>query len=173
VCAQAPARPVAFAGSGQALGGGGAAAAAGPVQAATVTFSVNDSEPTTTIQIRLHDGTRIQQVFNHTHTVGDVYNWVSTATPNAQVKAPAASTLGPKCFGRYRSQKFHSTATGKRRTQHSLHSDVAFCSLTCSTASRARSSRTGVRPLLPRASRMLPSPRWLKPHALKPPKSCL
>ena len=96
MCAQAPARPVAFAGSGQALGGGGAAAAAGPVQAATVTFSVNDSEPTTTIQIRLHDGTRIQQVFNHTHTVGDVYNWVSTATPNAQVKAPAASTLRPQ-----------------------------------------------------------------------------
>lgn len=109
-CVQAPARPVAFAGSGQALGGGGAAAAAGPVQAATVTFAVNESEPTTTIQIRLHDGTRIQQVFNHTHTVGDVYAWVSTATPNAQVKHPPARSLAATRWGQPPQKRLDSTA---------------------------------------------------------------
>lgn len=86
--APAVAAPRAFSGAGQTLGGGGgaaaAAAAAGPVQAATVNFAVDESAPLTTIQIRLHDGTRLTQRFNLTHTVGTIRQFVATATPGVE-----------------------------------------------------------------------------------------
>jgi len=84
--APTPSGPKAFSGSGQALGGSssGAAAAAGPVQSATVNFTVDESAPVTSIQIRLHDGTRLTQRFNLTHTVGTIRQFVATATPGVE-----------------------------------------------------------------------------------------
>ena len=89
-------------GAGQALGGNAAgssaAASAGPVQAATVNFTVDESAPLTNIQIRyaiydefklpdrltsscrLHDGTRLTQRFNLTHTVGTIRQFVATGS---------------------------------------------------------------------------------------------
>ncbi|RUS30425.1 hypothetical protein BC938DRAFT_479397 [Jimgerdemannia flammicorona] len=42
-------------------------------------FAVNDSEPVTTLQIRLADGTRLVSKFNHTHTVADVRNFINAS----------------------------------------------------------------------------------------------
>eukprot|EP00918_Siedleckia_nematoides_P028965 GHVU01062242.1.p1 GENE.GHVU01062242.1~~GHVU01062242.1.p1 ORF type:complete len:280 (-),score=57.27 GHVU01062242.1:211-1050(-) len=82
-----PAASRAFAGAGHSLGGSvvsASAAAAGPVQAPTATVSVDESAPTTTIQLRLHDGTRLTQRFNLTHTVGDIYALVASASPGVE-----------------------------------------------------------------------------------------
>lgn len=46
-------------------------------QAATV--NVDSAAPTTRLQIRLGDGTRLVSMFNHTHTVGDVYSFVNAS----------------------------------------------------------------------------------------------
>jgi UBX domain-containing protein 1 len=44
-----------------------------------VQFSVDESQPITTLQIRLHDGTRMVAKFNQTHTVADVRRFVEMA----------------------------------------------------------------------------------------------
>lgn len=73
-----------FAGAGQRLGGPSSA----PAPAATTASSaprrplvVDDTQPTTSVQIRLHDGTRLVAKFNHTHTVGDLRGFVDAALP--------------------------------------------------------------------------------------------
>jgi UBX domain-containing protein 1 len=43
--------------------------------------SVNESQPTVTLQIRLGDGTQLRSRFNTTHTIGDVYAFVNAASP--------------------------------------------------------------------------------------------
>ena len=45
--------------------------------------SVDESQPTVSLQIRLGDGTRLQSRFNTTHTVGDVYAFVDRARPGS------------------------------------------------------------------------------------------
>jgi UBX domain-containing protein 1 len=42
---------------------------------------VDDTQPMTSVQIRLHDGTRLVAKFNHTHTVGDLRGFVDAALP--------------------------------------------------------------------------------------------
>jgi len=49
--------------------------------AARSQLNLAESEPSTNIQIRLVDGTRLVGRFNHTHTVGDVYGYINTARP--------------------------------------------------------------------------------------------
>ena len=39
---------------------------------------VQSSEPVTTIQIRLADGSRLVATFNHTHTIGDLRKYITT-----------------------------------------------------------------------------------------------
>lgn len=39
-------------------------------------LDVNTSEPTTTIQIRLADGTKLIATFNHTHTVAELREFI-------------------------------------------------------------------------------------------------
>lgn len=74
-----------FSGEGQRLGGPSSAT---PPQPTTVpTSSSNRSsraevdlrQPTTSVQIRLHDGTRLVAKFNHFHTVGDLRAFVQAA----------------------------------------------------------------------------------------------
>jgi UBX domain-containing protein 1 len=87
---------VPFSGSGNRLGSPtpGASSAAAPIAAVTSsttasastgsaqpTVNVDDSVPTITLQVRLGDGTRLQSRFNTTHTVGDVYDFVTRSSP--------------------------------------------------------------------------------------------
>lgn len=44
--------------------------------------AVNDAEPTTMLQIRLADGSRLTGRFNHTHTVDQVRTFIVTARPS-------------------------------------------------------------------------------------------
>eukprot|EP00163_Fabomonas_tropica_P007249 TRINITY_DN1696_c0_g1_i2.p1 TRINITY_DN1696_c0_g1~~TRINITY_DN1696_c0_g1_i2.p1 ORF type:complete len:342 (-),score=89.83 TRINITY_DN1696_c0_g1_i2:361-1386(-) len=88
----------AFSGGGARLGdaptpsgpGGGAAAAgssagggAGTASTSAPTNVVDDSKPTTSIQIRLSDGTRIKGKFNLDQTVGDLRKFISSARPDS------------------------------------------------------------------------------------------
>ncbi|ORY29116.1 ubiquitin-related domain-containing protein [Naematelia encephala] len=51
-----------------------------PTSAAS--FAVDDSKPTTSIQVRLGDGTRLVARVNLTHTVGDLRNFVTASRPD-------------------------------------------------------------------------------------------
>ncbi|EKX40733.1 hypothetical protein GUITHDRAFT_164604 [Guillardia theta CCMP2712] len=77
-----------FTGQGHSLGGASssaqAAAANATVQPPSVSINVNDAQPSTTLQLRLHDGTRLTQRFNLSHTVENVYEFVASATPGLE-----------------------------------------------------------------------------------------
>lgn len=40
-------------------------------------LAVNPAEPTTMIQVRLADGSRLSARFNHTHTISDIRNYIT------------------------------------------------------------------------------------------------
>ncbi|KAL1593850.1 protein phosphatase regulator [Paraconiothyrium brasiliense] len=104
---------VPFSGSGQRLGSptpsassfaqppapvaslSGATAAAGAADAAKPTVDVDSSAPVITLQIRLADGTRLPSRFNTTHTIGDVYNFVNSASPASTQRPYALMTTFP------------------------------------------------------------------------------
>jgi len=48
----------------------------------TSVYQVDESKPTTSIQIRLADGTRLVTKFNHDSSIGDIRNVVRNARPN-------------------------------------------------------------------------------------------
>ena len=48
-------------------------------------FAVDEAQPATTLQLRLHDGTRMTARFNHTHTVGDVYQFIRSSRADSPV----------------------------------------------------------------------------------------
>ncbi|CAG8514580.1 1366_t:CDS:10 [Paraglomus brasilianum] len=78
-----------FSGSGQRLGSIVGAVAtsssvSSPASSATPTqrqteFQLDESLPTTSIQVRLGDGTRMVARFNHTHTIGDIRNFINAS----------------------------------------------------------------------------------------------
>lgn len=103
---------VPFSGSGNRLGSPtpGGASASTPIAAVTSSTTsapaassstsapaveVDSSAPTVTLQIRLGDGTRLQSRFNTTHTVGDVYDFVTRSSPSSQSRAFALMTTFP------------------------------------------------------------------------------
>ena len=57
--------------------------------------SVNESEPTVSLQIRLGDGTRLQSRFNTSHTIGDVYSFVDGARASGDERGYALMTTFP------------------------------------------------------------------------------
>lgn len=57
--------------------------------------NVDESQPTVTLQIRLGDGTRLTARFNTTHTIGDVYSFVSAASPASQTRPWVLMTTFP------------------------------------------------------------------------------
>ncbi|XP_068144785.1 NSFL1 cofactor p47 [Drosophila tropicalis] len=88
--------PQTFKGSGQQLGSpvanivtnkGPSAAALSPAEAANQettarnAINLNSAEPSTTLQIRLADGSRLAAQFNLTHTVSDIRRFIQTARP--------------------------------------------------------------------------------------------
>lgn len=50
---------------------------------------VDEGSPTTSLQLRLHDGTRLLARFNLTHTVGDIRRFISHARPDTPVSLMA------------------------------------------------------------------------------------
>ncbi|EPS38949.1 hypothetical protein H072_7260 [Dactylellina haptotyla CBS 200.50] len=102
---------VPFGGSGQRLGAptpgfdsapassSSSAAAAAPAPStsspAPQTVDVDSSAPTTSLQIRLGDGTRLVSRFNHTHTVGEVYAFVNSANTASRSRNYVLQTTFP------------------------------------------------------------------------------
>jgi len=77
--------PPPFSGSGQTLG---RASTAAPTTTTTTTTSapvtpyvLDESQPTTSIQIRLMDGSRIVAKFNHTHTIAHIRQYIDKNKP--------------------------------------------------------------------------------------------
>ncbi|KAI5710034.1 hypothetical protein M8J76_001049 [Diaphorina citri] len=63
--------------------------------AAKEALNVNTSEPTTSIQIRLSDGSRLIGTFNHTHTIADVRSYINAARPQYETADYALQTTFP------------------------------------------------------------------------------
>ncbi|KAF9555715.1 SEP-domain-containing protein [Agrocybe pediades] len=58
-------------------------------------FEVDQSQPTTSIQIRLADGTRIVARMNLTHTVGDIRNFINASRPENLTRPYTIGTTFP------------------------------------------------------------------------------
>jgi UBX domain-containing protein 1 len=72
-----------------------AASASSGAAAPPAQMTVDDAQPTITLQIRLGDGTRLQSRFNTTHTIGDVYEFVDRANPASAGREYALMTTFP------------------------------------------------------------------------------
>jgi len=74
-----------FSGTGQRLGGPSSAPAP-PLQPVSSgpRKALDETQPVTSVQIRLHDGTRMVAKFNHNHTVGDLRAFIDAALPKAK-----------------------------------------------------------------------------------------
>lgn len=66
-----------------------------PAGSGTNTPKVDESQPTVTLQIRLGDGTRLTSRFNATHTIGDVYDFVTASSPASSERAWVLMTTFP------------------------------------------------------------------------------
>ncbi|KAF3094861.1 hypothetical protein TWF594_000087 [Orbilia oligospora] len=71
------------------------AAVTAPAQPAPQTVTVDSSAPTTSVQIRLGDGTRLVSRFNHTHTVGDIYAFVNASNTASRSRNYVLQTTFP------------------------------------------------------------------------------
>ncbi|KAI6015327.1 hypothetical protein F5J12DRAFT_817518 [Pisolithus orientalis] len=58
-------------------------------------FAVDQTQPTTTVQVRLADGTRLPCRMNHTHTVGDIRNFINAARPENTSRPYTIGTTFP------------------------------------------------------------------------------
>jgi len=77
-----PNKPVpAFSGAGHSLGGGADTSKVTANQLNATKLNVDNSAPTTTIQVRTHNGQRIIIKANHTHTVGQIRAHVEAEYP--------------------------------------------------------------------------------------------
>lgn len=66
-----------------------------PVTDRPGTVEVNESEPIITIQIRLGDGTRLSSRFNSSHTIGDLYSYVTASSAASQGRSWVLMTTFP------------------------------------------------------------------------------
>ncbi|KAF3927276.1 hypothetical protein ABW20_dc0109859 [Dactylellina cionopaga] len=71
--------------------------AAAPVSPAPApqTVSVDSTAPTTSVQIRLGDGTRLVSRFNHTHTIGEIYAFVNASNTASRSRNYVLQTSFP------------------------------------------------------------------------------
>ncbi|KAG8627992.1 hypothetical protein KVT40_003865 [Elsinoe batatas] len=72
-----------------------AAPAASSGGASTTAVSVDESQPTIQLQIRLGDGTQLRSRFNTSHTIGDVYEFVNAASTQSRGRGYALMTTFP------------------------------------------------------------------------------
>ncbi|KIZ03042.1 NSFL1 cofactor [Monoraphidium neglectum] len=78
-----PPKYVAFSGSGRTLAAGPSTSAApAPAAPAGEWEGVDESKPTTSLQLRLYDGERMVARFNHTHTLADVRRFIRASRPD-------------------------------------------------------------------------------------------
>lgn len=85
----------AFTGSGRTLGSSTAAGGAGTSSSVAPVAErewegVDESKPTTSLQLRLADGTRSVARFNNTHRISDIRRFIRASRPELQVG---------RCFG--------------------------------------------------------------------------
>ncbi|KAL5432924.1 hypothetical protein PMIN06_011843 [Paraphaeosphaeria minitans] len=73
----------------------GSTATPGAADAAKPTVDIDASAPVITLQIRLADGTRLPSRFNTTHTIGDVYDFVNSASAASTQRPYALMTTFP------------------------------------------------------------------------------
>ncbi|WWD20976.1 hypothetical protein CI109_105456 [Kwoniella shandongensis] len=66
------------------VGGSSSSGAATPTASGPNKFEVDESKPTTNVQLRLGDGTRLVAKVNLTHTVADLRSYVSAARPSSR-----------------------------------------------------------------------------------------
>jgi UBX domain-containing protein 1 len=91
----------AFSGSGQRLGSivpgsSSSVASSTPVpDAQSIKFQVNQDEPMTSVQIRLGDGTRLVLKCNHSHTIGDIRNFILASRPGESSRLWVLQTAHP------------------------------------------------------------------------------
>lgn len=102
-----PKKLKAFSGSGNRLGdmstaanpivgsGSSSASATGTVDSSQPAVVVDPSQPTTSIQVRLADGTRIIAKLNHSHTVADLYTFVGSSLPANETRRFNLLTVYP------------------------------------------------------------------------------
>ncbi|KAF9102476.1 hypothetical protein BGX29_004558 [Mortierella sp. GBA35] len=74
--------PKAFEGSGNRLG--------------SVALNVDESQPVTSVQIRLADGTRMVARFNHTHTINDIRGFINASRAGESSRPYVLQTSFPK-----------------------------------------------------------------------------
>ncbi|GAA5886460.1 hypothetical protein JCM16303_001417 [Sporobolomyces ruberrimus] len=60
-----------------------------------VEFEVDQSQPTTRLQIRLRDGEKVVATFNHSHTVGDIRRYINASRPGESSTRYALQTTFP------------------------------------------------------------------------------
>ncbi len=101
----APPEPkyTAFSGTGRTLGGGGGAAAAAATAPLAVTpvpcadsWSVDESAPTTTVQLRLLDGQRMVARFNTHHTVAHIRAFIEQVRPGTGALGSLQTGMPPQ-----------------------------------------------------------------------------
>ncbi|KAI4765545.1 SEP-domain-containing protein [Aureobasidium sp. EXF-3400] len=72
-----------------------AAAASSTAASSAPKVDIDEAQPTVQLQIRLGDGTRLISRFNTSHTVGDVYNFVTASSTASQSRAFTLMTTFP------------------------------------------------------------------------------
>ncbi|GAV73207.1 UBX domain-containing protein/SEP domain-containing protein [Cephalotus follicularis] len=90
-CQEVEKRHVAFQGVGRTLGSSSATAVTGPALASTPNTAstpsmgvvVDETLPSTSIQLRLADGTRLVAQFNYHHTINDIRAMIDASRPGA------------------------------------------------------------------------------------------
>ncbi|CDO76860.1 hypothetical protein BN946_scf184402.g1 [Trametes cinnabarina] len=65
------------------------------VEGINTRFAVDQDKPTTSVQIRLADGTRLVARMNLTHTVGDIRNFINAARPENNARPYVIMTTFP------------------------------------------------------------------------------
>ncbi|PIK39036.1 putative NSFL1 cofactor p47 [Apostichopus japonicus] len=58
-----------------------ARASSGSTSSSSSSWEVDSSQPITTLQLRLANGSRLTGKFNHTHTVGDIRRFIAISRP--------------------------------------------------------------------------------------------
>jgi len=79
----------------ESAGGASSAAPRAERRSLTTMFEVDPTQPTTTVQIRLADGTRMPCRMNLTHTVGDIRNFINASRPENMTRPYAIGTTFP------------------------------------------------------------------------------
>lgn len=76
--------------------------------------SINEAEPVITLQVRLGDGTRLPARFNVTHTIGDVYDFVNSASAASRTSNWVLMTTFPSTELKDKAKKLGELSETKR-----------------------------------------------------------